>query len=276
MARTERGVPMLNRVRPDFRIPRVCVGHRLVRYPPCAAPATDGYRFAVRGSRFAVRGSRFSRWFAVRGSRFVVRGSWFVVRGSWFVVRAHLDGKALQRKAHRTVINCRRNVSSRESHDHAQTSGHRRRLHRLRPGGRQGRQDRAVYYDDDTNQPTWVTVHTGLFGTNETFVPVQGAELSGDRVTLGYDKADGEGRPEHRRGRAPLPAGGGAALPPLRAAGLRRRRDRHGHRALGRGTRGAAETGRTVDRDRDGDGDYDDVADARSAVTPPARPPTRR
>ena len=46
-----------------------------------------------------------------------------------------------------------------------------------------------VYYDDETNQPTWVTVHTGLFGTNETFVPVQGAELGGDRVTLAYDKA---------------------------------------------------------------------------------------
>ena len=32
-------------------------------------------------------------------------------------------------------------------------------------------------------------MHTGLFGTNETFVPVQGAEFNGDRVTLAYDKA---------------------------------------------------------------------------------------
>ena len=47
----------------------------------------------------------------------------------------------------------------------------------------------AVYYDDQTNEPTWLTVHTGLFGTNETFVPVQGAEVGGDRVTLAYDKA---------------------------------------------------------------------------------------
>ena len=45
-----------------------------------------------------------------------------------------------------------------------------------------------VYFDDQSNRPEWVTVHTGLFGTNETFVPVQGAEFSGDRVTLGYDK----------------------------------------------------------------------------------------
>jgi uncharacterized protein (TIGR02271 family) len=46
-----------------------------------------------------------------------------------------------------------------------------------------------VYYDDATGQPTWVTVNTGLFGTHESFVPVSGAELSGDRVTVAYDKA---------------------------------------------------------------------------------------
>ena len=46
-----------------------------------------------------------------------------------------------------------------------------------------------VYYDDETDQPKWLTVHTGLFGGNETFVPVQGAELAGDgRVTVAYDK----------------------------------------------------------------------------------------
>jgi uncharacterized protein (TIGR02271 family) len=47
----------------------------------------------------------------------------------------------------------------------------------------------AVYFDDQTDQPKWVTVHTGLFGTNESFVPFQGADFSGDRVTLGYEKA---------------------------------------------------------------------------------------
>ena len=46
-----------------------------------------------------------------------------------------------------------------------------------------------VYYDDATDQPTWVTVNTGFFGTQESFVPVSGAELTGDRVTLAYDKA---------------------------------------------------------------------------------------
>ena len=47
-----------------------------------------------------------------------------------------------------------------------------------------------VYYDDDTDQPKWITVHTGLFGGNETFVPLQGADIgSSGRVTLAYDKA---------------------------------------------------------------------------------------
>jgi uncharacterized protein (TIGR02271 family) len=46
-----------------------------------------------------------------------------------------------------------------------------------------------VYYDDDTDQPRWITVNTGFFGTNENFVPVQGAEMGSDRVTVAYDKA---------------------------------------------------------------------------------------
>ena len=46
-----------------------------------------------------------------------------------------------------------------------------------------------VYYDDDTSEPKWITVNTGLFGTNESFVPLQGAALSGERVSVAYDKA---------------------------------------------------------------------------------------
>jgi len=47
----------------------------------------------------------------------------------------------------------------------------------------------AVYYDDRTDEPTWITVHTGMFGTNESFVPVQGADFSGDRVSVAFEKA---------------------------------------------------------------------------------------
>jgi len=46
----------------------------------------------------------------------------------------------------------------------------------------------TVYYDDNTDQPKWITVHTGLFGTNESFIPLQGASVSGDRVDVAYDK----------------------------------------------------------------------------------------
>ena len=46
-----------------------------------------------------------------------------------------------------------------------------------------------VYFDDNTDQPKWITVNTGLFGMGESFVPLQGAQFDGDRVTLAYDKA---------------------------------------------------------------------------------------
>jgi len=46
-----------------------------------------------------------------------------------------------------------------------------------------------LYFDDSTDQPKWITVNTGLFGMNESFVPLQGAQFGSDRVTLAYDKA---------------------------------------------------------------------------------------
>jgi uncharacterized protein (TIGR02271 family) len=46
-----------------------------------------------------------------------------------------------------------------------------------------------VYLDDQTDQPTFVTVKTGLFGTKETFVPVSEATQSADGLTVPFDKA---------------------------------------------------------------------------------------
>ena len=47
-----------------------------------------------------------------------------------------------------------------------------------------------IYYDDATDQPKWITVHTGMFGGNETFVPMQGADLGSDgRLNVAYAKA---------------------------------------------------------------------------------------
>lgn len=45
-----------------------------------------------------------------------------------------------------------------------------------------------VYLDDATGAPTWVTVRTGLFGTAESFVPLEGARLVGDDIVVAFDK----------------------------------------------------------------------------------------
>ena len=45
-----------------------------------------------------------------------------------------------------------------------------------------------IYLDDETNEPEWVTVATGLFGVKENFVPLADARLEGDRVVVPYDK----------------------------------------------------------------------------------------
>ncbi len=45
-----------------------------------------------------------------------------------------------------------------------------------------------VYLDDQTQDPSWVTVKTGLFGTSESFAPLQGANVNGNDVTIAYGK----------------------------------------------------------------------------------------
>src|SRR5690348_8647456 len=40
-----------------------------------------------------------------------------------------------------------------------------------------------VFVDDSTGRPEWVTVHTGLFGTNESFVPIANADPSGGHLS---------------------------------------------------------------------------------------------
>ncbi|MBG6215789.1 uncharacterized protein (TIGR02271 family) [Arthrobacter sp. CAN_A6] len=45
-----------------------------------------------------------------------------------------------------------------------------------------------VYLDDQTGEPSWVTAKTGLFGTSESFIPLQGADLEGHDVRVPYSK----------------------------------------------------------------------------------------
>ncbi|MEO8282056.1 MAG: PRC and DUF2382 domain-containing protein [Pseudarthrobacter sp.] len=45
-----------------------------------------------------------------------------------------------------------------------------------------------LYADDDTGEPTWVTVKTGLFGTSQSFVPVEAARVDGEDLVVPYTK----------------------------------------------------------------------------------------
>ncbi len=46
----------------------------------------------------------------------------------------------------------------------------------------------SIYTDDQTGQPEWVTVRTGMFGTKESFVPLAEAEFAGGTLRVPYSK----------------------------------------------------------------------------------------
>jgi uncharacterized protein (TIGR02271 family) len=56
-----------------------------------------------------------------------------------------------------------------------------------RDGDRIGDID-AIYLDDQTGQPEWALVNTGLFGTRSSFVPIAQATAHGDQVQVPYEK----------------------------------------------------------------------------------------
>src|SRR5215217_5030896 len=56
-----------------------------------------------------------------------------------------------------------------------------------RDGGRIGSID-AIYLDDQTGQPEWALVTTGLFGAKASFVPLAQATQTGEEVRVPYDK----------------------------------------------------------------------------------------
>ena len=47
---------------------------------------------------------------------------------------------------------------------------------------------RSVYLDDETDQPEWLGVNTGMFGTNETFVPIEGTTFQRNRPVTRYSR----------------------------------------------------------------------------------------
>jgi len=120
-----------------------------------------------------------------------------------------------------------------------------------------------VYLDDESGQPEWVTVRTGLFGTKESFVPLQGADLTGDGLRVPVSKAqvkdapkvdtDGHLSPQEEEELYRyygLGSGQGSRTDTTTTTTA-------GTAGTAAGTAGTA--GRT---DRDGDGVYDDVQGA--------------
>ena len=59
-----------------------------------------------------------------------------------------------------------------------------------------------VYIDDQTSQPLWVTIATGMFGTKESFAPLYGSNATTDGLQLAVSKDMVKGAPRRRRRRA--------------------------------------------------------------------------
>jgi uncharacterized protein (TIGR02271 family) len=110
-----------------------------------------------------------------------------------------------------------------------------------------------IYFDDDTGQPEWATVTTGLFGTKQNFVPLAEAQAMGDSIQVPYDKDRVKSAPGIQA-EGQLSQDDEAAL--YRHYGL----DYTQSRSDSGLPTGAA--GQNLDpRDRDRDGVYDDVQD---------------
>jgi stress response protein YsnF len=58
----------------------------------------------------------------------------------------------------------------------------------------------AVYYDNDTNQPEWVAIRTGLFGLDVSLVPLAAAQLRGEELHVPFDKERLKTAPHHNPG----------------------------------------------------------------------------
>jgi uncharacterized protein (TIGR02271 family) len=111
----------------------------------------------------------------------------------------------------------------------------------------------AIYLDDETGQPEWATVTSGLFSAKTAFVPLAKAQDTGDSVQVPYDKAQVKNAPAMQADGS-LSQDEEAEL--YRHYGL----DYSEHRSDSGLPAGTA--GQGIDpHDRDRDGVYDDVQD---------------
>ncbi len=54
-----------------------------------------------------------------------------------------------------------------------------------------------LYVDDDTNQPEWVAVKSGLFGAHVSLVPISKAQFDGTALNVPFDKEQLKSAPHH-------------------------------------------------------------------------------
>ncbi|WP_369139033.1 DUF2382 domain-containing protein [Modestobacter versicolor] len=116
-----------------------------------------------------------------------------------------------------------------------------------------------VYLDDQTGNPEWATISTGLFGTSETFVPLTDATVSSGTLRVPYEKAKVKDAPR-------VDADSGH-LSPAEEEELYR------YYGIGTGTAGYTDTDTTtgtagfVDTDRDGTNRHGTVGHDTSGPT---------
>ena len=55
---------------------------------------------------------------------------------------------------------------------------------------------KQVWLDEQGGQPAWASVHTGLFGMRESFVPIQDARVGDKHITVPVEKAKVKDAPE--------------------------------------------------------------------------------
>jgi hypothetical protein len=54
----------------------------------------------------------------------------------------------------------------------------------------------AIYFNEETGQPEWMAVKTGLFGTKHNFVPLADAMPTEDAIRTPYDKSQIDDAPK--------------------------------------------------------------------------------
>jgi uncharacterized protein (TIGR02271 family) len=131
-----------------------------------------------------------------------------------------------------------------------------------------------VYLDDETGQPEWATVRTGLFGTKESFVPLRDADLTNDGLRVSVTKAqvkdapkidtDGHLSPQEEQELYRYYGLGSGTQTQTQGMTQGTTQQTTGTAGMAAGTAGTAGTGMTGDRD--GDGVRDDLEGHRGTV----------